>query len=62
MGAKFTVVVEDNNPATRSPTALDEKCFKNPLLAITHLSARLIFIHIHYCRIIALFQKLLAFT
>jgi len=58
--AKCTVMVEDNNSATRSPTASDEKCFKNPLLAISHLSVRLIFIHIRYCRLIALFQKLLA--
>ena len=59
-GAKFTVMVDDNNAATLSPTASDEKYFKNPLLAISRLSVRLIFIHIRYCRIIALFQKLLA--
>ena len=59
-GAKFSVMVGDNNSATRSPTASDEKCFKNPLLAISHLSLRLIFIHIRYCRLTSLFQKLLA--
>jgi hypothetical protein len=31
-------MVGDNNSATRTPTASDEKCFKNPLLAISHRS------------------------
>ena len=59
-GGQNLVMAEDNNSATRKPTASDENCFKNPLLAISHLSVRFIFIHIRYCRLIALFQKLLA--
>jgi len=59
-GAKFPVLVGDNNSAIRSPTASHEECFKNPLLAISHLSVRLIFIHFRYCRLISFFQKLLA--